>query len=58
MDKNLNHWELKEGEDFSKTSLKNQKKCLKTEEGKQICMKLFVRTLQQVLHKSTQEFSK
>jgi hypothetical protein len=36
-------WRVKEGENYSNTFYKNQKKCPKTKDGKQICMKLFLR---------------
>ncbi len=37
------HWRLQEGENFSKKFYFNQKKCPKTKDGKQICIKLFIR---------------
>jgi hypothetical protein len=35
-------WRVKEGENYSNIFYRNQKKCPKTKEGKQICMKLFL----------------
>jgi hypothetical protein len=42
-DKNHTNWRIKEGEDFAKTFYKNQKQCPKTQDGKPICMKFFIR---------------
>jgi hypothetical protein len=36
-------WRIKDGENFSKTFYSNGKKCPKTEDGKMICMRFFVR---------------
>lgn len=45
VDNDPNHtpWRLQDGENFSKLFYFNQKKCPKTADGKQICMKLFIR---------------
>jgi hypothetical protein len=42
-DKNHAHWRLREGENFAKVFYKNQRQCPKTQDGKQICMKFFLR---------------
>jgi hypothetical protein len=42
-DKNHAHWKLREGENFAKVFYKNQRQCPKTQDGKQICMKFFLR---------------
>jgi hypothetical protein len=34
---------VKQGEEFAKVFYKNQKQCPKTSDGKQICMKYFIR---------------
>lgn len=44
-DKNHSHWRLKENENFAQTFYKNQKECPRTSDGKQICMKFFLRGL-------------
>jgi hypothetical protein len=41
-DKTHLRWRVKEGENYSNTFYKNKKKCPKTKEGKQVCMKLFL----------------
>jgi hypothetical protein len=45
VDNDPNHapWRLQDGENFSKLFYFNQKKCPKSADGKQICMKLFIR---------------
>jgi len=45
VDNDPNHapWRLQDGENFSKLFYLNQKKCPKTADGKQICMKFFIR---------------
>jgi len=45
VDNDPNHapWRLQDGENFSKLFYFNQKKCPKMVDGKQICMKLFIR---------------
>jgi hypothetical protein len=42
-DKNHSHWRLKENENFANVFYKNQKECPCTTDGKQICMKFFLR---------------
>ena len=42
-DKNHQHWKVKENENFSKIFYSNQKECPKTDTGKLICMKFFLR---------------
>jgi hypothetical protein len=42
-DKNHAAWHIKQGEDFTKTFYKNQRQCPKTQGGKPICMKFFIR---------------
>ncbi len=42
-DKNHSHWHLKENENFAQTFYKNQKECPQSSDGKQICMKFFLR---------------
>jgi hypothetical protein len=42
-DKNHKIWHVKHGEDFTKIFYKNQKQCPKTNDGKTICMKFFIR---------------
>jgi hypothetical protein len=42
-DKNHATWHVKQGEDFTKTFYKNQRQCPKTQDGKPICMKFFIR---------------
>jgi hypothetical protein len=42
-DKNHSHWHLKDNENFARVLYKNQKECPQTLDGKQTCMKFFLR---------------
>ncbi len=42
-DKNHLRWRLKEGEPFAKVFFPNQRKCPKTKDGKQLCLKFLIR---------------